>query len=66
MNRPNVGSKWKHLKTDTIYRVLCISVHSETADVFVNYYKEGSDIRTCIVWCRPLVMFMDGRFQEII
>lgn len=53
------NTNWKHKKGGE-YFVLGEGLHSETEEALILYSgKDGQ------VWCRPLKMFLDGRFELI-
>lgn len=62
---PLVGRRYKHLKTDTWYRVLCVGkMEKDQKDVVVYHKDNPSGFRAYEqIWIRPLSEFMDGRFE---
>jgi hypothetical protein len=53
-----IGSKWLHLKTDTVYviRAYCIIEATKTPAVLYQNAAGGP------LWVRPSSEFFDGRF----
>lgn len=58
---PKVGKTYKHRKGG-IYKVLAIATHSETLDELVIY----QNTLNLLTWARPMEMFCDGRFEEVV
>lgn len=56
---PAIGSVWRNLKKDTLYRVLYTGTHSETGESLVVYQEAVGDhtINPNHVWCRPLLLW---------
>ena len=60
---PEPGSLWRHRKGG-VYRVVCVARHTETdEDLVVYLLSAASDDAS--VWVRPLVVFLDGRFERL-
>jgi hypothetical protein len=58
--QPDIGSRWRHLKRGTTYRVegMCIIEATMLAGVIYTAEADGT------MWVRPVVEFMDGRFER--
>lgn len=52
-DKPQSGQQWRHYKSGTIYRVLCVSEHTETMEFLVTY-----SVGETRYWTRPLTHFM--------
>lgn len=62
MTKPKIGSHWMHKKTCNKYKVVQIGYWEETLEECVVYVS--LDDEKC--WIRPLDIFMDGRFVELL
>jgi hypothetical protein len=64
MNLQN--SRWRHLKTLHIYKVVAYKNHFIEADnqPAIVYTREGGKDKRR--WIRPIDEFMDGRFKRIL
>lgn len=58
---PAIGSRWRHLKRGTTYRVQGGCIIEATMQTAVIYVAEADGT----TWVRPLAEFMDGRFSKI-
>lgn len=65
---PVIGAVYRHYKGNC-YRVIALSRHSETHEVYVVYQAlydspqfcvPGADMGNCAVWARPLALFCEG------
>lgn len=56
-----LGRRWRHRKTQGIYRVIATGLIEETLTPCVVYEAEKGGR----VWVRPYDEFMDGRFEQI-
>lgn len=68
MKIPATGSKWRNKKTQGIYKVLGVGVHTENQEQLVVYQAEA-DIFSLLggesaVWIRPLSMW-EEKFEEV-
>lgn len=57
-----VGSLWRHVKSDTLYTVKDLVVVESDLTVAVSYKCLGDTSR--LHWLRPLDEFLDGRFKR--
>lgn len=62
MQKPKIGSHWMHKKTRNKYKVVQIGYWEETLEACVVYVSLEDE--KC--WIRPLDIFMDGRFVELL
>ncbi len=63
---PAVGSVWRNIKHQTLYKVLYAGSHTETGEPLVVYQGIGDNTPADPddVWCRPLAMWRD-KFEEL-
>lgn len=61
VEQPAIGSRWRHLKRGSTYRVLDTGVIEATLTACVIYTADADGT----TWVRPLSEFMDGRFVKI-
>lgn len=57
------GSRWLHVKTGHIYEVSGQCLLESTCQTGILYRM--ADVGTGILWCRPVVEFLDGRFKKL-
>jgi hypothetical protein len=56
------GSNWMHLKTGNEYCAHNIIILETDLSLYVTYSRWGPNH---VVWTRPVVEFLDGRYRNI-
>jgi hypothetical protein len=57
------GTYWRHKKTGNLYVVICVAVVEKKHETVVVYRQVHTIIERN--WTRPLVEFLDGRFEKV-
>lgn len=65
---PEIGSQWRHAKSDAFYKVIGLCLIEATLTPGVVYEGGGfyDDGRLWTTWVRPASEFMDGRFIRVV
>ena len=68
----NIGEKWKHVKSGGEYEIVGVGrlqVKEESLDmaecVVYKSLQASGEFEVGSIWIRPMIDFLDGRFEKI-